>query len=944
MTTPATRISYSLLGWCCLAVLVPAVSGGQRAASSAVRTGRASLPDDARHATTDDDRTSEPVLVADAAPRSFHVVRVAVPANVPVDRPVDYEVVSVSTAALLGSRRGRVEAHSRAVVLTVGIPANASAGRMTVAYVRFLADGFTPVRVPVALQVAGLPRVTIAPAQNLRGVRPGEQIELRFQITNGGNLRDSLDLRVDAPPTWNPRFTATPHLVMASGETVDRSIRMVIPVASDIGDFPVTLIATATTGGERARGTTVVEVTDIARMARRSGPAVTVGAASVVSGGSSSGAVETVSIDGPLHDGLTINGRFATPLPVDVVVNRAFSTMGYSSRSNFLSLSAPHWGAAVGATGVPFNELAGQTVFGRGASMQLTSDRVRLHVLAASPFTMDGPTWSRPTLFSASTDVRIGTGTLSGFLARLSDSSYMVRALDVAGIGAQVTPWEHGLISAQVAERRYDDGNGVGAAGELRGPVAGGDIDLRVVHAPGGAAAFASTRDAYAASGGRAFGRLRADVGYWGTQDKNASSTELSTSGWSASPSYSLFAPLTVGVDVRRSSFTSSDAHGRFGSTQQEYGGRVHLLHGGFDLSADTRWSAITRDAAAPGGTASSDDSRRVTNRGRLDHLGAYGAIGVGASIETATSGAIGVPAPTTADVHVERLQFLPRVPGLTLSGAVQRLQYGQAVLTTSRAELAVEMRRSIRIVLGGEKGIVRDSKGVVRSVVTLRVERTTMLPQLGRRLSQGVVFQDRNGNGTRDPGEPGVAGIVVHRGSESAVSDARGVFRISGDVYGRTEIDSRSLPEGWLQSPRLLDGDSNANDLGVVPTTALEIRVALAPLADGSVPNARLGRATLVLRDSGGRDWVAQTDVSSRVVFDALPAGRYTLSIELTASSEPLLVDSIPPIEIGATPGRQHLTVLARTRPVRFRPRGEGSSTQPAASPATAPTQKVRP
>ena len=163
-------------------------------------------------------------------------------------------------------------------------------------------------------------------------------------------------------------------------------------------------------------------------------------------------------------------------------------------------------------------------------------------------------------------------------------------------------------------------------------------------------------------------------------------------------------------------------------------------------------------------------------------------------------------------------------------------------------------------------------------------------------------------------------------------------------DAYGRTEIDSRSLPEGWLQSPRLLDTDADANDLGVVPTTALDIRVALAPLPDGSMPNARLGRATLVLRDSVGRDWVAQTGAASRMTFDALPAGRYTLTIELTGSSEPLLVDSIPSIEIGATPGRQHLTVLARTRPVRFRPIGQSAPGQPAASaPPTLP-ERVHP
>jgi hypothetical protein len=253
----------------------------------------------------------------------------------------------------------------------------------------------------------------------------------------------------------------------------------------------------------------------------------------------------------------------------------------------------------------------------------------------------------------------------------------------------------------------------------------------------------------------------------------------------------------------------------------------------------------------------------------------------------------------------------------------MQRMQYGTAVLLTSRGELSLDIHRSIRIVLGGEKGVVRDANGVVRSVVTLRVERTALLPAFDHHLITGVVFQDRNANGLRDAGEPGIGGIVVHRGAESAVSDATGVFRISRDASGRTEIDSRSLPDGWLQSPRLLDGAANDLELGVVPTTSLDVRVVLAPLADGTTPAVRLGAVTLALHDSSGREWIAQADPLARATFDALPAGSYTVEVDLGNSSEPLLVDSIPPIVIGSTPGRQHVTVLARTRPVRiFRPR----------------------
>ena len=932
------------IAWCvalAMTPLTPSTSDAQRATDARPRAyAAATAPTPPRDGSEIPDLEAEPILIVNGAPRSFQVVKVPVPAAFPADRGVSYDVVSTTTSPLLGKRSGGLAGglgRERVVVLTVGIPAVAVAGRTTIAYVRFFADAARAVRVPVDLAVPAIPRVRITAAQDLRGARPGEQFELWFEVANAGNLRDTLDLRVDAPPTWNVRFTAPPRIVMQPGETVNRSVRMIVPPASDIGDFPITLIAVAGLT-ERARATTIVQVSDVTRASQRSGPVVVVGAASAMSQGSSTRPVETITIDGPVSDGVKVSGRLSTPLPSDPVANRAISTMGYSSQSNFMSVSAQHWGAAVGTTGLSLGDLAGQNVFGRGASIQLRSDQVSFRVLGAAPLAAEGTTWSAPSLFAAATDVRVGPGLITGFFAHLRDSTYAVRALDVAGIGGEVSPWSHSVVSAQVAERQYRDGSGVGAAGDVRGPVAGGDVDLRIIHAPGGTAAFASTRDALSASAGRSFGRLRADVSYWGTQDRGSAAADITSNGWSVSPSYSLLAPLTLGVDVRHSGFTSSDDNGSFGSNQQEYGARARLLFRGFDLSADSRWSTIASDAAAPGGARFIDQTQRVTSRARLDHLGSYGDIGIGGSIETATIGSSSIPSPTTADAHVERFQFLPGVPGLTMSAAVQRMQYGAAVLTTSRGELALEIRRSIRVVLGGERGTVRDATGMLRSVMTLRVERTTFLPAFDRHLIAGVVFEDRNGNGVRDPGEPGVGGIVVHRGAESAVSDAKGVFRISRDASGRMEIDSRSLPEGWLQSPRLLDGVANDLELGVVPTTSLEVRVVLAPLADGSVPNARLGAATLSLRDSTGREWIARTDPLARATFDALPGGRYTLEVDLGNSSEPLLVDSIPAIVIGSTPGRQHVTIFARTRPVRiFRPRTPTGGTTPASSSAAA-------
>src|ERR1051326_1130393 len=286
-TRLVARAILALSAALALALLLPTTGSAQRAVAPARTVAARSAVVPPGDGPEIPDLEAEPVLVVNGAPRTFQVVRVPVPAEFATERGVSYDIVATSNAPLLGRRSGGMaggRGGDRVVVLTVGIPAVAIAGRTTIAYVRFFADGARAVRVPVDLAVPAIPRVRITPTQTLRGARPGEGFELWFEITNAGNLRDTLDLRVDAPPTWNVRFTTTAHFVMQPGETINRSLRMVVPLASDIGDFPVTLIASAGLT-ERARATTIVEVTDLARSSQRSGPVVVLGAASAMSQG-----------------------------------------------------------------------------------------------------------------------------------------------------------------------------------------------------------------------------------------------------------------------------------------------------------------------------------------------------------------------------------------------------------------------------------------------------------------------------------------------------------------------------------------------------------------------------------------------------------------------------------------------------------------------------------
>jgi hypothetical protein len=69
-----------------------------------------------------------------------------------------------------------------------------------------------------------------------------------------------------------------------------------------------------------------------------------------------------------------------------------------------------------------------------------------------------------------------------------------------------------------------------------------------------------------------------------------------------------------------------------------------------------------------------------------------------------------------------------------------------------------------------------------------------------------GVVFDDRNGNGVRDPGEPGVPEVAVSNGTEVVVSDAQGGYELTAADDGtifvikprgwRPPVDAQNLPQ----------------------------------------------------------------------------------------------------------------------------------------------------
>src|SRR5580693_8338183 len=58
-----------------------------------------------------------------------------------------------------------------------------------------------------------------------------------------------------------------------------------------------------------------------------------------------------------------------------------------------------------------------------------------------------------------------------------------------------------------------------------------------------------------------------------------------------------------------------------------------------------------------------------------------------------------------------------------------------------------------------------------------------------------GFVFDDQNGNGARDAGEPGIASVAVSNGVDVALTDATGAYMIADKPGARIFVIK---PRGW--------------------------------------------------------------------------------------------------------------------------------------------------
>ncbi|MBM4458783.1 MAG: hypothetical protein FJ011_13610, partial [Chloroflexi bacterium] len=147
-----------------------------------------------------------------------------------------------------------------------------------------------------------------------------------------------------------------------------------------------------------------------------------------------------------------------------------------------------------------------------------------------------------------------------------------------------------------------------------------------------------------------------------------------------------------------------------------------------------------------------------------------------------------------------------------------------------------------------------------------------------------GVVFEDRNGNGRRDPDEPGIGGVAIALSNgETRTTDARGVYRFDGVTPGGYTV-SETDPAGYVSTtPNLLTvfvaaGGGATASFGDRRTGSIS-GVVFDDVNGNRVQDAGergIGGVTVVLNNGAPRTTTTTGDGAYR--FDGVVTGVYTV------------------------------------------------------------------
>lgn len=916
-----------------VALALPVVATAQASA----RTGTTPVPKDARTtsvaiparepslALTLLPTTVTSAVIVTGATNEPTVVTIPVPDGLPARARINYTVTPHVDGAVLGRLTGAIPpgtpGQSRHILFAIRTPRQLAAGEVRLATARF-ATAVEAVEVPIVARIGTARDIRIAPASTLGAARAGEPFAIGYRVSNLGNAPDSVSVQAILPPGWrvlDPAALLTFAVPMRA--TIDRQLR-VLPPANAQGIVPVRLVVMAG-GAPVAEAQLDIQIVGGHVAIGPAGPVLTLGAAAAQGPWGELAHVQTMQLEGQVSDGTMIWARASTAPWRQGAASYALSRANVLSSPPALQLSSQDWRLGLGVLGTTLSDLTGVNLVGEGATFAITQPGWKATVLAANPDL--GFTDAEGSLLGGRIEATPGRLTLSTTVTSLRETRTQDRQLDAVAIG---TGW-NGILGGQwageVARRRYAGLEASGWSSSYSRRTTDDNIELRYVNAPGGTSAFARATSELAASGSRRVGdRLTLMGTYWRSEDGGSESLSgLDMRGWTAGANMQVGEGVTAAVVARQSEFAAATTIGDFGSGERgleaSLDGRGGTLQGRLSASA-TMLRRITSAADEPG-TRFTQEAPRYGVRGTLGVTGARGAVMVNGQYDRSGAGIGFAPVQWSYGVEVARAM----VPGLgdhvRLHGAAERLGGFSSGMqqTTLRAGVELDLPLDATISMSAERNpYILSGDGEGSWMYVVGVTRAVRLPRIRNGGTRGEVYRDLNGNGAKDAGEPGFAGVVLRRGSEVGMTDYRGAFSLGGDEREPFEVDVRSLPIGFLTASTSFAPGTKR--IGVLPVSPVVVELSLDAADTSRVTVADLADVAVVATDSTGREWMSRRESRTRVVFDALPPGRYALSIDASAVREPLRpVADIPAVHVTTGRFNPPVRVVLRARSLRF-------------------------
>jgi hypothetical protein len=878
--------------------------------SAATRRADRARRDDPKDPRRDPERARvslAPVTVT-GRPGSLEVVGIPIPRALADIDGVRYRVVPIAGARVIGRSEGVLTTsgpRAKSLMVTVSSPAASLSGRVRIASAEFDGPvGTQPVDVPIEMTVLAVRRVEVTVVDQVVGTRRGDVATIRYRAVNFGNVADSVRFSAQLPSGW--RFSNATSRALPTRGAADGSLRIWVPSQAATGTSIVRIVASS--GGNIVSAVDVRVEVENPNVYGAQGPKLTVASAITNVNGGPSSTAYVATLEGQLTDSvsMTANGAWRPSSPLGFANDLAMTRLGIPMTPPSFTLDAPRVQLGLGLTSSALSDLTGAFVIGSGISAGTRLGAWRISAIQASPYVnrigAAPDTGDRGTIQTARLDHAAGGSDVYVAAAHL-DNPIEDRRLDAASLGASFTDGPLEGLSSELGYRRAASVSGLGFSSGFRRQGDDGSFELHAMYTPGGVKAYARATNELTASGSRRLSRsVTLNGSYWQSGDRSSTIGASTGDGWSFGPALSLASLGTnLMVQARRSTLEVNGDGGHFGSEDQQLSAIVDVRRGALFLNGSGGIGEISRSVASAGIALPDLTGMSADLRGSFGAGVAGGTVRIDLSTQQYSGGAGIMPRRSTFAVRADRIS-IPVTERLRIyaSADLERMAFsiGEQSPWTKRVSLTAPVAFGLDIMaLAEQSPFVSIGSAASPWMTAVRIQHSTYLPRPIASGETHVVFRDLDGNGLRDRGESGVAGLVVRCGDRTAVTDRDGRFKC--DAGQAWEIEPRSVPMGWV-APATRREHRVAGDIGLIEMKAVEVQIDLTEVDTVRVPRAEFAKLLIAARDTAGQPYFARSLSGARFVFDALPPGRYTVDVDASGIDEPLRMRGTPEFTVG--------------------------------------------